>query len=129
MEFSPAPERPVVVLVAAGLLLGSAAVLLLAWVIWPESVVSNGARVFFVMLWSVLAYTAYRGLRWVRIAIGLLFLGSAWGAANAASAGSALADTTSAEVLCGLLQLAGLVLLCTPAAGRWFAAIRELEVG
>ena len=121
------PARPMAVSVAAGLLLGSAVVLLLAWALWPETVVSNGARVFFVMLWAVLAYGAYRGLGWVRVAIGLVFLASAWGVANAASLGSAVADTPASEILCAAMQVAALVLLCLPVAGRWFAAVREVE--
>lgn len=121
------PARPTAISAAAGLLLGSAVVLLLAWALWPETVVSNGARVFFVMLWAVLAYGAYRGLGWVRVAIGLVFLASAWGVANAESLGSAVADTPASEILCAVMQVAALVLLCLPVAGRWFAAVREIE--
>ena len=121
------PTRPSAVSVAAGLLLGSAVVLLLAWALWPETVVSNGARVFFVMLWAVLAYGAFRGLGWVRVAIGLVFLASAWGVANAESLGSAFADTPASEILCAAMQVTALVLLCLPVAGRWFAAVREIE--
>ena len=112
---------------AAGLLLGSAALLLLAWFAWPETVVSNGARVFFVMLWSLLAYAAFRGLGWVRVAIGLVFAASAWGVANAESLPLAFATTTAAELLCSAMQLAALVLLCLPAPGRWFAAVRAAD--
>lgn len=121
------PARPPVVSVAGGLLLGSAAILLLSWAVWPDSVVSNGARVFFVMLWAVLAYAAYRGLGWVRFAIGLIFAASVWGIANAESIGAALSDTSTPEIVCSTLQVAALVLLCLPTASRWFVAVREVD--
>ena len=123
------PARPRSVSVAAGLLLGSAAILLLAWFAWPETVVSNGARVFFVMLWTLLAYAAFRGLGWVRVAIGLVFAASAWGVANAESLASAFASTAASEMLCSAMQVGALVLLCLPHSGRWFAAVREVDAG
>ena len=100
------PERPAMVSVAAGLLLASAAILLLSWAVWPDSVVSNGARVFFVMLWALLAYAAYRGLGWVRFAIGLIFVASAWGVTNAESIAAAISDTAISEMVCSALQVA-----------------------
>ena len=121
------PTRPHSVSVAAGLLLGSAAILLLVWLLWPETVVSNGARVFFVMLWTLLAYAAFRGLGWVRVAIGLVFAASAWGAANAESLASAFANTAPPELLCSVMQVGALVLLCLPRSGRWFGAVREVD--
>ncbi|MYE10967.1 MAG: hypothetical protein F4X99_04745 [Gammaproteobacteria bacterium] len=121
------PVRPWPVSVAAGLLLGSAAILLVVWLVWPETVVSNGARVFFVMLWTLLAYAAFRGLGWVRVAIGLVFAASAWGVANAESLAAAFANTTSSELLCSAMQVGALVLLCLPHSGRWFAAVREVD--
>ena len=121
------PERPAMVSVAAGLLLASAAILLLSWAVWPDSVVSNGARVFFVMLWALLAYAAYRGLGWVRFAIGLIFVASAWGVTNAESIAAAISDTAISEMVCSALQVAALVLLCLPTASRWFVAVREVE--
>lgn len=123
------PARPHTVSVAAGLLLGSAAILLLVWIVWPETVVSNGARVFFVMLWTLLAYAAFRGLGWVRVAIGLVFAASAWGMANAESLASAFASTAAPEMLCSAMQVGALVLLCLPHSGRWFAAVREVDAG
>ena len=114
---------------AAALLLGSAAILLLVWLVWPETVVSNGARVFFVMLWTLLAYAAFRGLGWVRVAIGLVFAASAWGVANAESVASAFANTAASELLCSAMQVGALVLLCLPQSGRWFAAVREVDAG
>ena len=121
------PARPLAVSLAGGLLLGSAIILLLSWAVWPETVVSNGARVFFVMLWALLAYAAFRGLGWVRVAIALVFLASGWGVANAESLASAFANAPVSELLCSAMQVSALVLLCLPATGRWFAAVRELD--
>jgi len=49
-------------------------VLLVVWIAWPEQVVSNGGQVFFIMLWSVLAYVTFRGAGWVRYAIVAILL-------------------------------------------------------
>ena len=101
----------------------SALVLLMVWIVWPEQVVSNGGQVFFVMLWTALAYVTFRGAGWARFAIVAIFIVALWGLANAASPLESMASLTPWEVLCRALQLGALGLLCLPEANRWFRAM------
>jgi len=54
------------VVAGSAVLLGGAVMLLLMWVLRIDAVESNGARVFFVVLWTFLAWSAYAGGGWVR---------------------------------------------------------------
>lgn len=114
--------RPPAVVAAAALLLGAAAMLALGWALWPEQVVSNGARVFFVMLWATLAYAVFRGFGWVRLAIAATLIAWLWGASNSEALGEAIAGAAWPELASRAMQVAALALLCLPAARRWLAA-------
>ena len=59
------PVRPPTVVVGSAILLGGAVTLLMMWVLGIDAVESNGARVFFVVLWTFLAWSAYAGGGWV----------------------------------------------------------------
>lgn len=119
------PGRPTVVTVAAALLLGSAGILALSWIVWPASVISNGGQVFFIMLWTVLAHAAFTGLGWVRLAIAAIFAASVWGVINTSIA-AAFADVGFTDAVGAALQVSALTLLCLPAANQWFAEVAEL---
>lgn len=114
--------RPPVVVAAAGLLLGAALVLALGWLLWPEQVVSNGARVFFVMLWTALAYAALKGFGWVRLAIAAALVAWLWGASNSGALADALTGAAWPDLASRAMQAAALSLLCLPAARRWLAS-------
>ena len=101
----------------------SAVVLLMVWIIWPEQVVSNGGQVFFIVLWTFLAYVTFRGAGWVRFAIVAIFVVALAGLENAASPLESITSLAPWEVLCRALQVGALVLLCLPQARRWFAAV------
>ncbi len=117
------PARPRVISVAAAAMFASAVVLLAVWVAWPDQVVSNGGQVFFIMLWTLLAYVSFRGAGWARYAIAAIFVVALWGVANAASPLESMAGLPPWEILCGALQIGAFVLLCLPRAHRWFAAV------
>ena len=117
------PLRPRVISVAAAAMFASALVLLMVWIAWPEQVVSNGGQVFFIMLWTALAYVAFRGAGWVRYAIVAIFVVALWGIANAAAPLESIVALAPWEVLCRALQAGALVLLCLPEAHRWFTAV------
>ena len=117
------PARPRVISVAAAAMFASALVLLAVWIVWPDQVVSNGGQVFFIMLWTLLAYVSFRGAGWVRYAIAAVFVVALWGVANAASPLESMANLPSWEILCGALQICAFVLLCLPRAHHWFAAV------
>ena len=119
--------RPGAATLAAALLLGGATVLLLAWLLRVDDVASNGARVFFVVLWTYLAWAVYRGGGWVRIAILAVFIVTAWGAFNAPSAMQALQAMPAGDKLARLLALVALGAMLSPSAHRWFAAVRHAD--
>ena len=120
------PKRPTQVVVGAALLLGGGALLALAWVFGVDAVESNGARVFFVVVWSYLAWVVYGGGGWARWAIVAIFTVTAWGGVNAPSFDAALDNFTVGEVAAKALALAALGLLLHPAARQWFATVRKM---
>ena len=119
------PDRPTPASLAAALLLGSAAVLLLTWLLRVDDVASNGARVFFVVLWAYLAWAVYHGGGWVRTAILAVFVVTVWSFFNAPSVEGALQAMPTGDKLARLLALVALAAMFTPAAHRWFAAAKE----
>ena len=119
--------RPAAATLAATLLLAGAAALLLAWLLRVDEVASNGARVFFVVLWAYLAWAVYRGGGWVRIAILAVFVVTAWGAFNAPSAAQALQAMPAGDKLARLLALVALAAMLSPSAHRWFAAAKQAD--
>ena len=112
--------RPRAVAVGATLLLLAAAVLALGWAVGFDTVHSNGARVFFVVLWAYLGYTAFSGQGWARHAILAVFVAKCWGLLNAPSLAAGMGALTATEAAAEALVLAALVVLWLPAARRWF---------
>ena len=113
--------------VGSAILLGGAVMLLLMWLLGIDAVESNGARVFFVVLWTFLAWSAYAGGGWVRTAIVAIFVVSAWGWVNAPSLKDALAGMSKGDVVAKALALVALATLLMPASRRWFAAARDVQ--
>ncbi len=120
-------ERPTLVVVGSALLVGSALALLATWALGIDAVESNGARVFFVMLWGYFGWAAYRGGGWVRVAIVAVFGVSIWGAINGPSLAGMLTPMPPGELLAKGFALIALVLLCLPAAHAFFAAVAKQE--
>lgn len=120
-----AVNRPFEASLGAALLYLAAAVLLLAWATGIDAVTSNGARVFFVVLWAYLGYTAWNGFGWARHGILAVFVAAAWGLVNAPSLADGMAAMTGGETVARLLALVALVSLWLPAASRWFSEAGE----
>lgn len=123
------PKRPTQVVAGAALLLGGGALLALAWALGVDTVDSNGARVFVVVVWGYLAWVVYGGGGWARWAIVGVFAVTAWGSVNAPSFDAVLDDFTVGEIVAKALALAALGLLLHPAARQWFAAVRKMVAG
>ena len=107
------------------MLLGSTVVLVLTWAFGVDAVESYGARVFFVVLWGFLAYSAYTGAGWVRGATVAIFGIAVLGFVNAPSFVLAIRAMPIGDVVAKALALAALVALWSPPANGWFAAIRQ----
>ena len=122
------PARPRAVVVGAALLLGSAVALLVTWTLGIDAVESNGARVFFVVLWGFLAWSAYHGAGWVRGATVAVFLVAVWGLANAPSFEGAVQALPTGDVVAKAFALVALVSLWSPAARHWYGLARELRL-
>lgn len=121
------PARPSAVMAGAALLLAGAVILFLAWILGVDSVESNGARVFFVVLWGYLAWSAYSGGGWVRLAILAVVAVTVWGGLNAPSLASAWNDATLGDLLARALAIAAAGVMLRTDARRWFASARELR--
>ena len=119
------PPRPVPVTVGAAMLLGSALVLIVAWALGVDAVDNNGGRVFFVVLWGFLAWAAYNGSGWVRIAVVAVFVVTVLGFVSAPSFDDAVRALPTGDVISKILALASLPMLWSTPARRWFAANKE----
>ena len=119
------PPRPLAATAGAALLLGSALVLVLTWALGVDAVASNGARVFFVVVWGYLAWAAFHGGGWVRMAIVAIFAITVWGSFNSRSFAATWQAMPAGEVIAEVFALCALAVMWLPPAHRWFAAAKE----
>ena len=99
------------------------------WALGVDVVESYGARVFFVVVWTFLAWSAYTGGGWVRTAILAIFGVWVCGGLNAPSFLANLAAMSAGDLVAKGLALVALGALLSPDARRWFAATREFQSG
>ena len=116
-------------IVGAAVLLGGAGTLIAMWALGVDVVESYGARVFFVVVWTFLAWSAYTGGGWVRTAILAIFGVWVCGGLNAPSFFANLAAMSAGDLVAKGLALVALGALLSPDARRWFAAAREFQSG
>lgn len=119
------PPRPAQVTAGAVMLLASALVLVLTWAFGLDAVESNGARVFFVVLWGFLAYSAYTGAGWVRGATVAIFAITILGFVNAPSFVRAVQALPVGDVVAKALAIGALGALWSPPANGWFGAVKK----
>lgn len=122
------PPRPAQVTAGALMLLGCALILVLAWASGIDAVASNGARVFFVVLWGFLAYSAYAGAGWVRGATVVIFGIAVLGFVNAPSFELAVRALPVGDWLAKGLALVALGALWSPPANGWFRAVKKARL-
>ena len=128
-DVSQLPSRPAPVTFGAAMLLGSAVALVATWLLGIDVVESNGARVFFVVLWGFLAWSAYSGVGWVRGATVAILVIAILGFVNAPSFVDAVRGMPLGDGVAKVLALLSLGALWSPAANRWFAAVRQTRTG
>ena len=124
----PVPPRPAQVTAGAVMLLGSAMVLVFTWAFGVDAVESNGARVFFVVLWGFLAYSAYTGAGWVRGATVAIFAVTILGFVNAPSFVLAVQALPAGDVVAKALAIVALGALWSPPANGWFSAVKHARI-
>ena len=121
-------QLPRPLLIGASLLEFNALLLLTWWLVFPEDVSSNGAQVFFIMLWFSAAWGLILGEGWIRIGIACLIVAFVWGIVNQPSIDEALAKLNFAEVLSKLVALVAVLLLYLPTSHRWFKSRAAIEL-
>lgn len=119
------PERPQVVRLGSALFFLNAAVLFISWAFLPESTTSNGATVFFILLWISVGFSVYYGFGWVRYATLVVLLAFVWGLFNAPSVDRFLADMSTAEITSKIIPLFALIMLWIPDANSWFRTMQS----
>lgn len=117
---------PQPLLIGSGLLAFNSILLLIWWVAFPESVPSNGAQVFFILLWMGAAWGLLLGEGWIRIGIAALLLTFIWGLSNQPNFVEGLAKINAADILSKLVALASVVLLYLPKSRAFFKERRDL---
>ena len=96
---NPLPERPQLVRFCTALFILNATILLISWLTFPAATMSNGATVFFIMLWTAIGLSIFYGFGWVRYATALVLLAFVWGYFNAESRDQFLEEMSSAEII------------------------------
>ena len=120
-------QLPRPLLVGACLLEFNALLLLAWWLVFPDDISSNGAQVFFIMLWFSAAWGLILGEGWIRIGIACLLIAFVWGIVNQPSFDEALSKLNIAEVLSKLVALVAVLLLYLPTSHRWFKSRATMQ--
>ena len=125
---SLALERPAIVNFAAVLLFINAVLILFWWILFPSDIASNGAQVFFIILWTSIAIAIYRGISWVRYATVILLLTFVGEVLNAKMPYELIANMNLAEQATKILSVIAIILVFVPQSHRWFREMRKLEL-
>lgn len=116
-------------LLASALLLAFNSLLLLVWwLLFPGDVASNGAQVFFILLWFGAAWGLLLGEGWIRVGIICLLAAYVWGLLNQPSLAEGLAKVNIADQLSKFIALAAVILLYVPKSHQWFKAEAAAKV-
>ncbi len=113
-------QLPRPLLVGACLLEFNSFLLLVWWLVFPEDIASNGAQVFFIMLWFSAAWGLLLGEGWIRVGIACLLIAFVWGIVNQPSMTEAFTKLNFADVASKLVALIAVSLLYLPTSHRWF---------
>ena len=127
-EKSPVIVRPRIVSIASYLLAGNALFLLLWWLIMPETVASNGAQVFYTILWGSASVALYLGIGWVRHGIFAILIVSFVGLLNTTNMWDGWSAFNFADQLTRLVACGATVSLYLPISQHWFSHMRERQI-
>ena len=120
-----AESRPQLVRFVAGLLGLNAAILLGWWILIPADVESNGAQLFFILLWGTIAFAIFRGHSWVRYAIAVVVVAGLVELINAHAPGELIKTLSWDEKISKSVGLLAVVLLFHPISHSWYKSVKE----
>lgn len=120
-----AGRRPRAVQIASTLLLLNTFVLLAWWISAPQQVESNGAQLFFMILWFSVAIAIFRGMSWVRYAIVVTLLVFLCEILNAKQPMNMVLAMGLGDQLSKTIALLASVLLFLPQSHHWFMEIKS----
>lgn len=120
-----AQSRPQLVGLVSGLLGLNAVILLGWWILNPSDVESNGAQLFFILLWGTIAYAIYRGHSWVRYAIAVVVIAGFVEIINAHAPSELISKLSWDEKITKAIGLLAVLLLFYPISHRWYKSVKE----
>lgn len=118
-------DRPMTVSVASLMLLLNVPVLIGWWLIAPSDIESNGAQVFFSILWFSVGISLFRGMGWVRYAILAFLIVFLVEILNTGEPLSAMQQMPLCDQASKSMALAALILLFLPPSNQWYKQIKE----
>ena len=118
-------DRPITVSVASLLLVLNVLVLVGWWLIAPNDIESNGAQVFFTILWFSVGVSVFRGYGWVRYAILAVLIVFLVEILNTGRPFGALQQMPFGDQASKSMALVALILLFLPQSHQWYKQIKE----
>ena len=128
-EPTDTPQRPLIVTVAAAMVFLNALVLAAWWIVFPESVISNGGQIFFMVVWVSVAVGMYIGSGWWRHFLLAAVIVFVWGLWNSGDVLLAAAAVNLGDHITKVVALISYGMVLTPSARRWFRSMRLLLDG
>ncbi|MCY4143432.1 MAG: hypothetical protein OXG08_07090 [Gammaproteobacteria bacterium] len=120
-----AGRRPRPVTIASMLLLLNVFVLLAWWIAVPQQVESNGAQLFFMIVWFSVSIAIFRGMSWVRYAILVTLAVFLCEILNSQQPMSMVVQMGLGDQLSKSLALVAAILLFLPRSHQWFMEIKN----
>lgn len=118
-------DRPITVSIASVLLVLNVLILTGWWAIAPDQVESNGAQVFFTILWLSVGISVFRGFGWVRYATLAVLVIFFVEILNTGEPLAALLYMPLGDQASKSLALVAVLLLFLPQSNQWYKQIRE----
>lgn len=117
-------DRPITVSVASLLLVLNVLVLIGWWLIAPSDIESNGAQIFFTILWFSVGISVFRGYGWVRWAILAFLIVFLVEILNTGQPIGAMQQMSFGDQASKSMALVALVLLFLPQSHQWYKQIK-----
>ncbi len=117
-------DRPITVSVASLLLVLNVLILVGWWLIAPSDIESNGAQVFFTILWFSVAISVFRGYGWVRWAILAVLIVFLVEILNTGEPIGAMQQMPFGDQASKTMALVALILLFLPQSHQWYKQIK-----